>query len=321
MCSDVGGLRRLSVLVGHVGRQLSAELEACNVANPSADLKEVRRQGHSVPDSLKQGGSSAVVYFENHARKLSHAEKARTMLATTPNGTLSTVHHESGWPYGSVVNFAIEQRELSEGGARLVTFVSRLAEHTANIIKTPRACLLVAEVQGMGDRLAVARAAFLVETRQVPKTTAAKEAFLAVHSNASYVHFDDFLCFELLVKSIRYIGGFGEMSWVGGAEFVEADIDPVAANAEAAKHAVEHCNEDHADAVLDMARAFAGLPEAQRATMLSVDRYGFDVLCQMPDGLRRSRVEFPARLNSAADLREAMVKTTGMAKEKLADGK
>ena len=324
------GKWRVDVLSRHVVMHPlgGAQVMTVAVAETSVELQRVRRQGHSLPDELKQTGNSAVVYFENHARRLTHAEKVRTMLHTTTNGTLSTLHHESGWPYGSVVNFATESRNASNGGARIVTFVSKLAEHTANLLKNPQACLLVAEVQGKGDRLAVARAALLVEAREALKTDLAKKAFLSVHPNASYVHFDDFVCFELVVKSIRYIGGFGEMSWVAGQEFATAESDPVAMDADSAKHAVEHCNEDHADAVLDMAKSFAGLPLAVKATMLSVDRYGFDVLCQMPDGfrprsccqfgagllfqqakrtsvVRRSRVEFPRRLDSSAELREA----------------
>ena len=339
MASHSAKAQRVLVLSRHVLQQSAdARLNMVTVAESSSDLQRVRRQGHSVPDALKQGGSSAVVYFENHAKRLSHAEKVRTMLHTINSGTLSTIHHESGWPYGSIVNFAVEQRPISDGGARIVTFVSRLAEHTANLLRKPEACILIAEVQGKGDRLAVARAALLVEALQVDKTDLAKTSFLLAHPNASYVHFDDFLCFELAVKSIRYIGGFGEMSWVAGKDFASSEFDPVAADVDAAKAAVDHCNEDHADAVLDMARAFAGLPLAGKATMLSVDRYGFDVLCQMPDGLRpnllhnfaryvrdlnenecmirevshasfcvwrRSRVEFPQRLDKSADLREA----------------
>ncbi|CAE7754178.1 GLUTRBP [Symbiodinium necroappetens] len=318
MASTFGSARRMAVLSGHVLLQPASNiLDPVEVADASAELQLVRRQGHSVPDAMKQEGSSAVMFFENHARRLSHAEKVRTMLHTISNGTLSTSHHETGWPYGSIVNFATEPRPVSDGGPRIVTFVSRLAEHTANLQKNSRACILVSEVQGKGDRLAVARAALMVEALQVPKTETAKDAFLSVHPNASYVHFDDFLCFELSVKSIRYIGGFGEMSWVSGQDFASAEYDPVAADVHSAKSAVDHCNDDHADAVLDMAKAFAGLPLAGKATMLSVDRYGFDVLCQMPDGLRRSRVEFAKRLDSAADLREAMMSTTQSAREKL----
>ena len=56
--------------------------------------------------------------------------------------------------------------------------------------------------------------------------------------------------------------------------------DPVVADIEAVKRAVEHCNADHADAVLEMSRAFTGLSGIQKAVMLSNDQYGFDVLCE-----------------------------------------
>ena len=52
----------------------------------------------------------------------------------------------------------------------------------------------------------------LAKAEQVDKTDGAKKAFLAAHPSATYVHFDDFLCFELQVSAIRYIGGFGEYS-------------------------------------------------------------------------------------------------------------
>ena len=46
------------------------------------------------------------------------------------------------------------------------------------------------------------------------KTDEDKNAFLAAHPSAFYVHFDDFLALELVPKNVRYIGGFGAMSWI-----------------------------------------------------------------------------------------------------------
>jgi putative heme iron utilization protein len=284
----------------------------------ASQLYAVRRQGHSVPSSLKGDGGSAVTFLENKARRLTHAEKARTLLAATGSGTLCTLHHDSQWPYGSVINFVIEERDEESGGARLLTFVSKLAEHTANMAKDDRVSLLVSAVQGQGDRLATTRGTFLARAKKVEKTDGAKRAFLTTHPNAYYVNFDDFLCFEFAVHSVRYIGGFGEMSWVGGDAFAKAEIDPIAADMAGAADAVDHCNKDHADAVLQMAQAFSGLEEAEEATMLSVDRYGFDVLCSMPDGLRRSRVEFSQRLEAGGSLRVAMMDTTQRARDVLA---
>jgi hypothetical protein len=56
---------------------------------------------------------------------------------------------------------------------------------------------------------------------------------------------------------------------------------------------------DHVHDVLAVSRAFAGLPLAKQATLLVIVRYGLDVLCEMPDGWRRSRVAFATRLHRA----------------------
>ena len=94
--------------------------------------------------------------------------------------------------------------------------------------------------------------------------------------------------------------------------------DPVVADIEAVKRAVEHCNADHADAVLEMSRAFTGLSGIQKAVMLSIDQYGFDVLCETQAGPMRSRVLFQKAINSASLLREIMMETTLLARDKLA---
>jgi hypothetical protein len=43
----------------------------------------------------------------------------------------------------------------------------------------------------------------------------ARAAFLAVHPNAAYyADFRDFAFWKLRVNAIRYIGGYGRMSWI-----------------------------------------------------------------------------------------------------------
>ena len=132
-------MRRLQTL----GRHLTTGITADYREFPAKALKAARRQGHSVPASMKSG-RSATTYYDNGATRLSHAEKARSLMASLSKktGTLSTNHHIHQYPYGSVINFTT----LHDG--RIMTFVSKLAEHSANIAKDPRASLLVSQVQG-----------------------------------------------------------------------------------------------------------------------------------------------------------------------------
>src|SRR6187399_3625900 len=83
-----------------------------------------------------------------------HAERARTLVARIPTGTLCTLAVEpEGYPYGSFVTVAFD-------GGNPVFLISALAEHTKNLERDPRASLLVAE-GGSEDPLANGRVTML----------------------------------------------------------------------------------------------------------------------------------------------------------------
>lgn len=66
----------------------------------TAKMKVVRdRSGHKVPEAMRKSRGSAVTYMENDVRKLTHAEKAKTLLERIHNGVLATNHFELGHPY------------------------------------------------------------------------------------------------------------------------------------------------------------------------------------------------------------------------------
>ena len=231
--------------------------------------------------------------MENDAPKSTHAEKSRTMLQRLSTGVLCTTHQELEYPYGSTVNVACDPQT----GAPF-TFVSTMAEHTANLLTSPKCSLVVTEMQGTGDQLAQARMTVVGDMEKVEKTEALKAEFLRVHPAAFYVDFDDFLCMRMAVKTVRYIGGFGEMSWVKGDDYSAAEIDPVSADGEAVAYAVAHMNEDHPEATLLVVQVLGGLPEAVEASVLNFDRYGFDVLAITDEGPRRTRIGFKEAVDS-----------------------
>src|ERR1700730_4656274 len=143
-----------------------------------------------------------------------HAERARTLVTQIPTGTLCTLALEpEGYPYGSFVTVAFDD-------GNPVFLISRLAEHTKNLERDPRASLLVAE-GGSADPLANGRVTMLGPcTRVEGDGGSARASFLTAHPHAaSYVHFRDFAFWKLHVNSIRYIGGYGRMSWIGKADW------------------------------------------------------------------------------------------------------
>jgi putative heme iron utilization protein len=222
------------------------------------------------------------------ARAPTHAERCRTLASLAISGTLSTLARDpAGFPYGSLVTVAIDDV------GRPLLLLSELAEHTGNLHLRPEASVLLTEPLGSHDQpLALGRVTLLGLCAAVPEAerAAVREAFLAKQpSAAGYVEFKDFAFYRLEPAALRYVGGFGRMSWVTPDDYRAARPDPLAP---AAAGILQHMNDDHADAVLAYARVLAGIADAESATMTAVDRYGFDLAVITPKGPRAARLEY-----------------------------
>jgi putative heme iron utilization protein len=260
-----------------------------------------RPSGHQVPAGAEGGQASDPP--GPPPREPSHAERCRTLVASGTRGALSTVATDPpGYPYGSVASYGLDDR------GNPLFFVSLMAEHTQNAIRDPRASLLVAEpVPDGADPLASGRVTLL--GRIVPVVDddrdLARDRYLAANPAASYyIDFGDFAFYRLDVESIRYVGGYGRMSWVDAAAYARAEADPLAA---AAAGIIEHMNADHADAQVLFCRHFAGRVDTTEATMSAVDRYGFEMVAVSPAGRAAVRLEFPAECVTGDEVRRAMV--------------
>jgi putative heme iron utilization protein len=237
------------------------------------------------------------------ARAPTHAERCRTLVAETRAATLSTIARDpSGYPYGSLVTVAFDDL------GRPLFLLSELAEHTANLHARPEASVLLTEPLGRHDQpLALGRVTILGLCAKVdPADLAlARATFLKQQPSASYyVDFDDFGFYRLEPKALRYVGGFGRMSWVSAEEYRAAEPDPLTL---VAPGILEHMNADHADAVLAYARVLADIGDATKATMTAVDRYGFELAVQTPPGPRATRIAFDEPVTTSEDARRVMV--------------
>lgn len=242
-----------------------------------------------------------------------HAERCRTLLASAASATLATIARDpSGYPHASLVAVA------DDDAGRPLFFLSALAEHTQNLRERAEASILIAEPsEGAPSRdpLALGRATLLGPCRRLEGGAAdeARRAFVARHPSAErYASFADFAPYRLEPVAIRFVGGFGRMSWVDPAAYLAAAPDPLA---HAAAGILRHMNADHADAVLAYARALAGIADAQAATMTAVDRLGFDLEAETPEGPRAARLAFDAPVTTPGEARGALVALARTARE------
>jgi heme iron utilization protein len=239
-------------------------------------------------------------------RRRTPAEEARTLISLTSVATLATLS-DDGTPWASLVGYAA----LEDGSP--VLMVSTLAEHGRNLERDTRASLVVASPEQRKDPLAAGRVTLAGRIVRPSGETEerARAAYLAsVPASSIYSEFGDFSLYVLEVERVRWVGGYGRMDSADAASYASAEADPVGE----ATGAIKHLNEDHADALLIMAQALGGYPDAETARCTAADRYGLDLMVGTPRGSAPVRVGFAEPVTEPAGLRGATVELTQRAR-------
>ena len=251
----------------------------------------------SVPPPLAQVANSA---------RPSAAEEARTIAASTNTGTLATLTGD-GDPWASFVTYGLLR------GAPVLC-VSNLAEHGRNLTADSRASIAIVAPQREADPLASGRVTLAGEVTAPTgdERAAARAAHLsAVAAAKYYIDYSDFSLWVLRVRRVRWVGGYGRMDSATGEAYEAAEPDPVSPHTNGA---IAHLNGDHADALVAMARAFGGYPDATAATCTGADRYGLDLRVATPRGVAYTRIGYAAPIDSIGELRSATVELTRRAR-------
>jgi putative heme iron utilization protein len=255
---------------------------------------------HVVPEHQRAAAERTLAATPGVRGEPSDAERSRTLIAAVSTGSLATIG-EGGFPFGSLVSHAVD------ASGRPVLLLSDLAEHSRNLAADPRASLMVTQA-GAGDPLALARVTVIGRVGELTgdERAAALEIYQNAQPGAFYAGFGDFRLYRLEVESVRYVGGFGRMSWVDAASYAEAEPDPLRPHAE---RIIAHMNDDHADALVLFCRRFADRPGTTAARMVGVDRYGFAVLATDEPGGRETAVRLPfdERTDTPDAVRKAMI--------------
>jgi heme iron utilization protein len=291
----------------HLANQAQA-LSICSVAHGAR--RDKRYAATMTSDAHGRSSQNPTSFSDDDVPALSHAERARTLVAGQTTGSLATIALEpAGHPYASFVTFALD-------AGQPVFLISRIAEHTRNLMGDPRASLLVHE-SGQADPLANARVTLVGRALRLSRaqSDAPRAAFLEAHpQSAYYVDYADFDFWSLGVTAVRYIGGYGRMSWVDTEDFIRAQPDPLATSAEGV---IAHMNDDHAGALRHYAQAFTRAVDAERATMTAIDRHGFEMTVTTPAGVGPARIAFAQPLTSAGQARQVLIDLLRAAEAKL----
>ena len=255
--------------------------------------------GHQLGDAPAPEPPPGPLTAVPQAPRRSPAEEARTIVAGAEAASLATIS-EDGSPWASLVAFSA----LEDGSP--VLMVSTLAEHGRNLERDARASMVFALPVTGGDHLARGRVTLLGRAAQPDGALGrqAHESYLERMPAAKlYAGFGDFTTYVLQVDRVRWVGGYGTMDSATGEDYRAAEVDPIGDPA----GAIAHLNEDHADALLDIARGLTGYTDAESARCTAIDRYGLDLAVATPRGAAPARAGWAEPLTGAEQLRAASV--------------
>lgn len=249
---------------------------------------------------------------------------ARRLVRTARIGALAVLEPGGGHPYASRTAVAPDIDGVP------VMLLSSLSPHTAALDADSRCSVLLGE-PGRGDPLAHPRISAIGLARRLPRDSQSdarvRRRFLARHPEARrYAGFGDFAFFRLEPQRAVLVEGFGRAFDLGRADVLGGDMPGAAGFAGGApqlavttallaalagreRAAVEHMNDDHADAVALYATQLCRAPPGAWR-LVSVDPYGIDMM----SGVRIERLEFDAPLADPAQLRPMLVEPAGRAR-------
>jgi heme iron utilization protein len=156
----------------------------------------------------------------------SHALALRSLLESQQVGSLATLH--KGEPAVSMVPYALLPK-----GRGFVVHVSQLATHTTDMLSNPAVGLLViAPPATSPSAQALPRASIKGNAQQLtsdsPGYSQARAFYLSRFPESEEMFsFSDFSLFVVEVRSVRFVGGFGQARSVTAEQFASImDGDP-----------------------------------------------------------------------------------------------
>lgn len=201
------------------------------------------------------------------------AASAIHLLHRTSFGALATqASRMPGYPFATALPFVPDESHCP------VFLLSGLAEHTKNLLESPKASLLVADPD-QPKVLESPRMTIVGDVQRFDATPTLQARYVRYQPDAAqYLELGDFAFFRLEPKRVRYIGGFAQMGWLEEEEWGKVEV-------------LEPGDEE----ALLQALGPAG------ADVLGLDRYGIDIL---RNG-RCERIPYEKAIAPAAILAEA----------------
>ena len=219
------------------------------------------------------------------------------LLRSTNYGILSTMSKtHQDYPFGSFVTYA------SSRSRTIHLYLSNLAEHTENLHYKSESCITIFKTNLIGDKQNSKRLTLMGDLKKVPENMVndCKQRFLQIlPESKKYEEMHDFNFYKLEIKHARWIGGFGNITWLN--EDAWSDYQPEWVKDES--RILEHMNNDHSKNIISSLYAQHEIKdENAKMVLLTID--GYYTLSE--SGVYF--IQFPEICNTMLEFKDALVK-------------
>jgi len=226
--------------------------------------------------------------------------QVRSLLLKSDFGTLSTHSVDCpGYPFASIVPMGFDDFN------RPILLLSRLAQHTRNIIENAKVSLFLSDAHLCSDKdvQTCSRITLLagVKRLDIDADASTVQRYCRFYPQAESYYKDlDFDFYRLEPVKVRFIAGFGQIHWVAPERLFTAN--PLSFEIE--MDIVEHMNRDHRDALVKYCQQVGLiLPRGFEPEMVGVDAFGFFQRV----GERIMRFDFSQPVANANEVRKVLI--------------
>ena len=224
------------------------------------------------------------------------AREARGLLLSEYQAILSTHSVDvSGYPFGSVVPYCLNRT------GKPVILISDIAQHTKNILTDPRVSLIAID-RDADDPQTVGRVTCIGDAVKLDEndTDCIERYYNYFPQSRDYHTTHDFNFYSIEPVRVRFIGGFGQIYWIGKEDFVLSN--PFSFNEE--KSMIDHMNTDHLEAIQHYCKLYDIKYSANDVpVMVGIDSEGF----HLRTGARIHRINFTKAVVTAGEVRKVLV--------------
>ena len=233
---------------------------------------------------------------------------AKLQVSKSHVAVVSTISKNmAGYPFGSVTPYMLD----SDG--KVYMYISDIAQHARNLHEDNKLSLTIYNQAESGDQNENARITLVGDASIVEgdKHEEILNRYVKLYPEAeSYASAHDFNIWQVDVKRVRYIAGFGKIFWLEQAEWITGDAPWTAAEAQGM---ISHMNEDHQDAMQLILKQHTNVDD-DNVIMSDILSTG----CYLYSNERNYFIPFAAICTKKSDARKQLVELTQAARSEAA---